>query len=119
MNSILNLYHDNNDDMCIICNIPAKNYFSHMKSQKHQYKREQLANKILMKELTEKTNELNLLKLKSNKIIKMYHYNDCCPICLDETKECFRKMFDCTHGCCEDCFSKIDKCSICRAPIKS
>ena len=119
MNLQLNLYHNEDDTMCAICNCKAIKYLTHIKSKKHQYNRENLVNKILIKELMEKEGELDLLKKESKKIIKMYLSNEICPICLDETKKCFSGMFDCDHSCCEDCFSKIDKCSLCRSGIKS
>ena len=119
MNISLTLSHDtpeNND--CCVCNVKAKNFNAHIKTKKHQYNRESLFNKLLIKLVAEKCSEVDELKTKPSKLIKMYHKNDTCSICLDETKECFNGMFSCTHGICADCFSKVDKCPQCRASIQ-
>ena len=119
MNLGINIYHDKDDKNCEICNTKATRYFTHIKTKKHIYNREQIVNKILIKELAEINIELELLKKQKNSIIKMYHTNEQCPICLEDNNICFNGMFKCDHSCCEPCFSKINNCPLCRAEIKS
>ena len=76
MNLGINIYHDKDDKNCEICNTKATRYFQHIKTKKHIYNREQIVNKILIKELAEINIELELLKKQKNSIIKMYHTNE-------------------------------------------
>jgi hypothetical protein len=39
-----------------------------------------------------------------------------CEICTMSSTEFI--TFDCKHSCCKECFSKIDKCHMCRALFK-
>lgn len=42
-------------------------------------------------------------------------FEDECVICTNEMKSGEQKFLSCMHGCvCEDCFTKIDRCPICR-----
>ena len=118
MNFELNINHNELSHKCFICETKTSNYKQHIKSMKHQFNRESLYNKILMVSLNDKMKEIVELKETPRTILKLYLDNEICPICLDNTKETYNGFFECTHSCCEDCFSKIDKCSLCRANTK-
>ncbi len=49
---------------------------------------------------------------ETNTIIKKI---EICPICINTDGTYFTK---CNHGYCIDCLCKIDKCALCRSPIK-
>ena len=41
-----------------------------------------------------------------------------CPICLDVIQEGELKITGCGHKYCQTCFTKIDKCAVCRKKIR-
>ena len=65
------------------------------------------------------TEEIPLHFLKEfTYMAKKLHKELSCPVCLEVIKYDNLKILCCGHKHCEDCFRRIEKCSLCRRKVK-